>query len=1129
MFKNIYFLSIYHLPHLPRMIPTSSQQQQQLTHDMLATCLNINTTDNTLKSNEALFTKYKLLPSFAPLLLEICVNQSNTYSPEIALNAAIQLKNFIWTNWKFTNDHAHNKTLVFNEEEEQIIIITPQDKAYIRNNILDAIVYAVDTENAKIVKQLNQCTKRILRYDYETIWKEAYMNKLLSCFNSNNNQKLIYAGIVLLHQVSKLFEFETEDKHKVYNEVLMLLNDKLLNILLQCNDINVPVQAQFTYKIIKIFFKSFQGCITPIYRNDAVFEQWSSFIVKVIQTPLSVDNAKTNNKSIFWKLKHLCYQLIARIHQKYSVTKSVSKSKAKANVNADTNINETTMFGMQIATKYSPIYFSIIKTIYINEDSNAFYVDDTCMMFIYNYLSNLINKKQLCEEIITIFLETDKTKEHLIRDACMTKEDLALWDSDPKTYISMQIEEESNRFSKRQAAASLIESIISYRDATSPQKKKGPPKYYTFFMKYLLNVIELVAVEQQKENNNVISGNSSSNGIKYNLIKESIMFIIQYTSSLHEKYNSDMIEQLIATYIVPELESPVGVLREKACIFIAQFSKHNYKDMKLPEVITTKLCALLDKDKCLPVRLNSAITAASMLSHPGTKQILKGTVKVLVSIYLKLTEETDSEELVESLQIVIEHFKEEIAEFIVQLSDYLIKYLLKLIQREKDDDEPIDTSSLISNLITTFVDIIRYFVNNTQVYPQIEQHIEVILKHCLHDNIYDRIDDGLDVIEEVLKTCMNVPVKMWEHFPTLITSFIGTDEEQAELKKEFPDQLYEGFGNESLSEISKLICIYISKDPETFMTCADAQGKTYFNYTMKYVERIFALAEVNNSYVNSKKAFNILVAILNALRGKVDTVHIEICKLLIMKLQNKNYHQYLYHIVPCVFIYNPSKAITFFESVNETERILKFWFDVIDKCSDKYGMKYNLMGLCCLISIEPAVQNKMVLQNLRLVIDKMMALVDKVHSSNEKCYQKKMKDDNDDDEYEEISDDDDVDDDKAKDLLFQMASKDINGDNDFEDEDVEWNEDDDDDDNDNKTYRSITSIDKQREVLFVRDTLNHLSQSNAEYYNNIVSIIGDDKVNKLKEIFINEEKFLTALTSTNNNSSSNNGNITVSQ
>ena len=357
------------------MIPTSNQQP--LTHDMLAQCLNINITDNSRKSNEALFAKYKLLPSFAPLLLEICVNQSNTYSTEIALNAAIQLKNFIWTNWKFTNDHAHNKTLVFNEEEEQIIIITAEDKAYIRNNILDAIIYAVNTENAKIVKQLNQCTKKILRYDYETIWKEAYISKLLSCFNSNSNQKLIYAGIVLLHQVSKLFEFETEDKHQIYNEVLTLLNDNLLNILSQCNDINLPIQAQFTYKIIKIFFKSFQGCITPIYRNDAIFEQWSAHIIKVIQTPLSPDNAKTNNKSIFWKLKHKCYQLIARIHQKYSVTKAIS--------NANANVDTTTLFGKQIAMKYSPIYFSTIKTIYINEESNSFYVDDTCMMFIYNY------------------------------------------------------------------------------------------------------------------------------------------------------------------------------------------------------------------------------------------------------------------------------------------------------------------------------------------------------------------------------------------------------------------------------------------------------------------------------------------------------------------------------------------------------------------------------------------------------------------------------------------------------------------------------------------------------------------------------------------------------------------------
>ena len=1078
------------------MIPTSTQP---LTQESLAQCLNINITDNSRNANEALFAKFKLLPNFAPLLLQMCVNQANTYSSEIALNAAIQLKNFIWTNWKFTNDHAHNKTLVFNEEEEQIIIITAEDKAYIRNNILDAIIYAVNTENAKLVKQLNQCTKKILRYDYENIWKEAYINKLLSCFNNNSNQKLTYAGIMLLHQVSKMFEFETEDKHQIYNQVLTLVNDHLLNILAQCNDINLSIQAQFTYKIIKIFFKSFQGVITPIYKDDAIFEQWSAHIVRVIQTPLSQENAKTNSKSIFWKLKHKCYQFIARVHQKYSVTKA-----------AYTGTDTTVLFGKRLATKYTPTYFSTIKTIYINKDSASFYVDDTCMMFIYNYLSNLINKKQLCEEIIAIFLENDKMKEHLIKDACITKEDLALWDAEPKTYIAMQIEEESNRFSKRYASARLVESILSYRERGA--KKEGPPKYYELFMTYFLKLIELVAAEQQKENNAVAQ--SSATDIKYNLIKESIMFFIQYTSSLHEKHSPNMIEQLIATFILPELESPIGVLREKACVFIAQFSKHNYKDAKLPEVITTKICTLLDKDKCLPVRLSSAITAASMLTHPGTKQILKGTVKVLVSIYLKLTEEMDSEELIESLQIVIQHFKEEIAEFIVQLSDYLIKYFLKLSQREANDDEPIDTSSLVSNLITTFADIIRYFVNNTQVYPQLEQHIEVILKHCLHDNIYDRIDDGLDVIEEVLKTCVTIPPKMWEHFPTIVNSFIGSEEEQAELKKEFPNQLFEGFGRESLGPISKLMCIYISKDPDVFLSGADPKGTKYFTYAMKYVERIFALAELNNSYVNAKKGFDVLVTMLNSLRGKIDTVHIEICKLLTTMLQNKNYHRYLHHIVPCVFIYNPGKAIAFFESANETEKVLKFWFDAIEKSSDKLGLKYNLMGLCCLLSIEPAAQNKLVLQNLRLVIDKVMQMAEKVHVNNEKIYQKKMKGGNDEDnELEEISDDED----NARFKLYQMflyLKEDV--DDDFLDEDVEWNEDDDEDDDNTDMLNS--SIDKQNEVLFVRDTLNHLSQSNAEYYNNIVSILGEDKVNKLKDIFHSEEKL-----------SASSGNITVSQ
>ena len=71
------------------------------------------------------------------------------------------------------------------------------------------------------------------------------------------------------------------------------------------------------------------------------------------------------------------------------------------------------------------------------------------------------------------------------------------------------------------------------------------------------------------------------------------------------------------------------------------------------------------------------------------------------------------------------------------------------------------------------------------------------------------------------------------------------------------------------------------------------------------------------------------------------------------------------------------------------------------------------------------------------------------------------------------------------------------------DEDLSW----DGEDDDEEEQEALIDIDKQSELLFLRDTLNHISQKNPEYYHNITTILGD-KVAMLKEIFDKEEQRL---------------------
>ena len=238
----------------------------ELNIDQLAQIFNINIPNTEqLKKNEVLFTKYKTYPKFAPLLLEICCDVNKKYSNEVELNAAIQLKNFINSNWKFTNDESYNKKLVF--DDDVIIIINEDDKQYIRNNIIDAVIYIIGIENGKILKQLNQCIKKILKFDFENLWHEDYMKKIINCFISNN-EKQTYAGIILFHQLSKLFVYEDSEKQNVYNNYFEQVNCYFLNFISQCKDLNNNIQAQFIYKLLKIFFKSFQADITPLFLKD---------------------------------------------------------------------------------------------------------------------------------------------------------------------------------------------------------------------------------------------------------------------------------------------------------------------------------------------------------------------------------------------------------------------------------------------------------------------------------------------------------------------------------------------------------------------------------------------------------------------------------------------------------------------------------------------------------------------------------------------------------------------------------------------------------------------------------------------------------------------------------------------
>ena len=87
------------------------------------------------------------------------------------------------------------------------IIIGEEDKKNIRLKILDAVIYVIEIENIKILKQFNQCVKKILKYDFrekKIQYNKDFIDKVLTCLNSNNLKK-IYEQKNIYRQLAKRY------------------------------------------------------------------------------------------------------------------------------------------------------------------------------------------------------------------------------------------------------------------------------------------------------------------------------------------------------------------------------------------------------------------------------------------------------------------------------------------------------------------------------------------------------------------------------------------------------------------------------------------------------------------------------------------------------------------------------------------------------------------------------------------------------------------------------------------------------------------------------------------------------------------------------------------------------------
>ena len=1046
------------------------------------------------KQLDALFNIYKTLPKFGPSLLTIACRKEGTLSNEICFGAAIQLKNYINANWKFTEDNNLNNQLVFNNET--IIIISQEDKNFIRKNILDGIKNVIENENVQILKQFTQCVKKILKCDYKDIWRNDFLKFVIDCINSQN-QKIIYAGIILFYQLSKIYEFEDDENQEIYCEALNLVNDKFIYYVDMCKNMQNNVEALILYKLFKIFLKNFQGSVPHyIISNIDVYRKWSNYLILILKTPLNNQYINDTN-SIFWKLKRVCFQIISRVTQKYK--------------NRQTNNKLHNTFRQNYYKEFIPQYYDIFIVIYTNINNNQQYIDDYGKFCVYNFLYFLLENAEYKEKIIKLFCENDLLLDEIIKDCIMPKSDLEAWVDSPKEYIGQKEEELSMFNTKKFRAMKLIYSFMEYKEKKS--------KKYLFFDRiynYLCNSIIKDEQNLIEEENKIKTFNLTNpkretyltepSNIPFCLKKESIFYILKKNYEVITK-NADT-DLMIQKLVLPSLQSPCGLLREQSCHLLSRFK---IKNEELLIEIIKRLCYLMENDMQLQVRLYACLALGNVFDNEKARNMMKGSIQNILQISLKLMEETDIEDIMYILQKIVKYFTNESQQYIKQLSDYLINYFDKIVEKEKhmeDDEKYVDYFSLKENIVSTFTSFIKFFISHEQIYSNIINHIDKLINYFLTES--DTPELGMDLIEEILKDSPipNPNTHVLKFFIPLIQSVIGTEEELNEFKNNFKGQVFEGQGYESILDVSKIVCTYIAKDPNSFIKLTDEKGVGYIVYAIKLIESIIHISESKGDYEEAKYCLGIIMTLFDLYKGQMDKLMTDLIEFVSIKLKNnkitdKNLIRFLLNIISICFIYDPIKTLNLLQNKNITEEIFVFWFSNLKQLDTKTYIKYNLIAICSIIKIDFSQQDKLIMNNINQIIESIFFLTEKLNNKIEKefeeqnCEYEEYEDDIDEKNTENENNENNIDNNKLQEQVNNIISGEPNFNYINKDEEIYEDEVDEDDE-------PLTEFDKINTIGYVKNTLNEIAK-NQEMAKIITESLGN-KYNILNDIFNKEEQ-----------------------
>ncbi|KAG1331571.1 Importin beta-like SAD2 [Cocos nucifera] len=513
------------------------------------------------------------------------------------------------------------------------------------------------------------------------------------------------------------------------------------------------------------------------------------------------------------------------------------------------------------------------------------YLPDRVINLILQYLSSSIPKNsmyQLLQPQLDIVLF-----EIIFPLMCFNDNDQKLWNEDPHEYVRKGYDIIEDLYSPRTAAMDFVSELV---------RKRGKGNLHKFiqfiveiFRRYDEASVELKPYRQK-------DGALLAIGALCDKLKQT------------EPYKSEL-ERMLVQHVFPEFTSCVGHLRAKGI-----FQK---KSLPFPSHRKAKNPYLNEIRPILPQLLDE---------------------------FFKLMNEVENEDLVFTLETIVDKFGEEMAPYAIGLCQNLAAAFWRCMDTSEADDEADDSGALAAVGCLRAVSTILESVSRLpHLFVQIEPILLPIMRRMLTTDGQDVFEEVLEIVSYMTFVSPTISLEMWSLWPLIMEAL--------------HDWAIDYFEN-----ILVPLDNYISRGTAHFLACKDP------DYQQNLWNILSAIMSDRNMEDNDiEPAPKLIEVVFQNCKGQVDQWVEPYLRVTIDRLRRTEKPRLkclLIQVIADALYYNASLTLGTLQKLGVATEVFSLWFQMLQQVKKsgslanfrrEYDKKVCCLGLTSLVGL-PAEQ-----------------------------------------------------------------------------------------------------------------------------------------------------------------------------